>query len=122
MQSVGPEVRDIGIALGPILDLMRIGAVANPQKSQIVEVVALESSFDLWGIKGTRVTEVNNRTEQPPLCQEVASSNLQRSLKVASYKQSSDILMQSQIRWVRIEDEGIDALPIERRVLLVGKN
>ena len=121
MQFVGPEVEETGIALNEILDWMEAETVAAPQKLQIVEVVALESSFDLWGIKGTRVTEVNNRTEQPLLGQAVASSNLQRSLKVASYKQSSDILMQSHIRWVRIEDKGMEALPIERRVLLGGK-
>ena len=95
MQSVGPEVGETGIALRSILDWMEAGTVAAPQKLQIVEVVALESSFDLWGIKGTRVTAILNRTEQPHPCQEVASSNLQRSLKVASYKQSSDILIQS---------------------------
>ena len=98
MQSAGPEVEQTGIALGSILAWMETGAVAALQQFQIVEVVALGSSFDLWGIKGTRVTEVNNRTEQPHLDQDVASSNLQKSLKVASYKQSSDILMQSHRR------------------------
>ena len=47
MQFVGPEVEETGIALKEILDWMETGTVAAPQKLQIVDVVALESSFDL---------------------------------------------------------------------------
>ncbi len=63
MQST--ELEESGIALGLIWDWMETEALADPQKLQIVKVVALGSSFDLWGVKGTRVTEINNRIEAP---------------------------------------------------------